>query len=248
MATLPWTDLAPNVKCIATTKQFFGKYLYKIDVDVPAARILLDRRTKTIKWLLNERINEAKDTIDRLANWGRQQNIPFSGWYRVINDSSLVQLEYYKKIIEQHKGAIKIRIEEPTLSIYCDDEQILFDIAGNDPLQRLERVFKPESATAQTVLKSGEIIVRKPTDYLYKIVFREGKVTNKDNNLQIYNYLTSLGDEVKMTQGCATNLKYRQHWMTSCYFYAKDTQVLTFLNLIAPEKVSGIFKLVYLEK
>lgn len=248
MATLSWTDLAPKVKCVDTTKQFFGKYLYKIDVDVPAARILLDKRNKTLVWLLDERINEAKNMLNRLSNWGRQHHVPFSSWYRIINDSSLVQLEYYKKLIEKHKGVIKIRIEEPTLSIYCDDEQLLFDIAGDDPLQRLERVFKPNSAAAQTVLKSGEIIVKRPTDYLYKIVFREGRVANKDNNVQIYNYLTSLGDEVKLTNGCTQNLKYRQHWMTSCYFYAKDTQVLTFLNLIAPGKVSGIFKLVYLEK
>lgn len=248
MATLPWTDIAPNVKCIDTTKQFFGKYLYKIDVDIPASRILLDKRNKPMDWLLSERILEAKNMLSRLSSWGRQNHVPFSSWYRIINDSSLVQLQYYKKVIDKHKGVIKIRVEEPNLSIYCDDEKVLFDIASNDPSQRLERVFKPASSAAQSALKSGEIIVKRPTDYLYKIVFREGRVTDKDNNVQIYNYLISLGDEVKLTQSCTYNLALRHHWMTSCYFYAKDTQVLTFLNLIAPGKVSGIFKLVYLEK
>lgn len=247
MATLPWTDLAPNVKCIDTTKQFFGKYLYKVDVNVPASRILVDKRNQTMEWLLNERIKEAKDTVHRLAAWGRQNQVTFSNWHQVINGSSLEQLEYYKKIAAQHKGVIKFRIEEPTLSIYCDDEQLLFDIVSNDPCQHLERVFKPANPAAQSVLKSGEIIVKRPTDYLYKIVLKEGRVNN-DLNIQIYNYLESLGDEVKLTQSCLQNLTLRRHWMTSCYFYAKDSKVLTFLNLIAVGKVSGIFKLVYLEQ
>jgi len=247
MATLHWTDLAPNVKCIDTTKQFFGKYLYKVDVHVPAGRILVDKRNKTLEFLLNERINEAKDTIHRLSAWGRQNRVTFSSWERVIHGSSLEQLEYYKKIAAQHKGVIKFRIEEPTLSIYCDDEQLLFDIVSNDPCQRLERVFKPTSTAAQSVLKSGEIIVKRPTDYLYKVVFKEGRA-DPELNIQIYNYLESLGDEVKMTQSCLQNLKMRRHWVTSCYFYAKDTKVLTFLNLIAVGKVSGFYKLVYLEQ
>lgn len=247
MDTLHWTDLAPNVKCIDTTKQFFGKYLYKIDVDVPAARILIDRRNKPLEVLLDERIREAKDTIRRLSVWGRQNRVTLSSWNQTINASSIEQLKYYKKVAEKHKGVIKFRVEEPTLSIYCDDEQILFDIASNDPHQRLERVFKPANLAAHSVLKSGELIVKRPTDYSYKIVFREGRV-DTDINSQIYNYLESLGDEVKLTQSCLHNLTLRRHWMTSCYFHARDPSVLTFLNLIAPGKVSGIYKLVYLEQ
>ena len=48
---------------------------------------------------------------------------------RRLIDTNVSQLEYFKKIVVEHEGQIKIRIEEPFLTIYADDESLLLNIA-----------------------------------------------------------------------------------------------------------------------
>lgn len=247
MDTSHWTKLKADIKFIDTTKKFFGKYLYKIDVYAPAGRVVNEKSSKPLQDRLLQRIEMAKDTLNRLSPYGTRHNFGFAGLRETVTASSLDQLEYYKKVMELNKGAIKIRVEEPTLSVYSDDENLLLDIAANDPCDRVTAVYRPANSQAIAVLEQGRIIIKTPSPYSYKIMLREGVIKNHDAYEQAHNYLVSLGDDVQMTKGCARNLTKRYVYMSSTYFYAKNLECLTFLNLIAPGIVSGIYEIAYVD-
>jgi hypothetical protein len=163
---------------------------------------------------------------------------------RRLIGANVSQLEYFKKIVVEHEGQIKIRIEEPFLTIYADDESLLLNIA--DPEKAAVTEFhRPSGTAAVAALNRGECIVKTATEYTHKVVFKELAI-GAESKASIYNYLTGLGDIVKMTKGCERNLRENRFWFTSSYFYTKDESILTFLNLIAPGVVAGIYKLTVL--
>jgi hypothetical protein len=135
---------------------------------------------------------------------------------------------------------LKFRIEEPFVTIYSNDEQLLFDIVRTTGVKEIHR---PASEEAKQILNRGQLVVKTKSDYTYKIVLRESSKISLEVREQVYNYLTSLGDTVKLTRSCKRNLTERRHWFTSTYFYSKDSTIMTFLNLISPDIVSGIFEL-----
>jgi len=163
---------------------------------------------------------------------------------RRLIDANVAQLEYFKKIILEHEGQIKIRIEEPSLTIYADNESLLLNIA--DPEKAAVTEFhRPSGTAAVAALNRGECIVKTATEYTHKVVFKELSIS-AESKASIYSYLTGLGDIVKMTKGCERNLRENRFWFTSSYFYTKDESILTFLSLIAPGTIAGIYKLTVL--
>jgi len=163
---------------------------------------------------------------------------------RRLIDANVAQLEYFKKIVVEHEGQIKIRIEEPFLTIYADDESLLLNIADPEKVAVTE-FHRPSGTAAVAALNRGECIVKTATEYTHKVVFKELAI-GAESKASIYSYLTGLGDIVKMTKGCERNLRENRFWFTSSYFYTKDESILTFLNLIAPGAVAGIYKLTVL--
>lgn len=159
-----------------------------------------------------------------------------------LKDAKVEQLEYFKNIIQQYNGQIKVRIEEPGLTLYADNEDVLLDIACTEA-DSLTEVHRPISPAAVDALNRGEYLLKKPIEYTHKVVFKESAVLSAELKANIYDYLTNLGDVIKMTRSCERNLTERRFWFTSTYFYTKDESILTFLNLIAPGTIAGIYKL-----
>ena len=243
MATLSWITLNPQIKLVDTRKKFFDQYLYKIVVYVPGTRIILDKSSSTVDQILERRVQLHKSlgTHYPSNNWGT--------WNRhtrdteVINYARVDQLEYFKNVKNGYGNSIKIRVEEPNLTIYSEDSQILLDIAVHDPAVRTIEFHRPNNELAHQALERGEILIKTSIEYDYRVVLKERMESNPDVLKQMHDYLISLGDEVSLTKSCIRNLTTKRYWITGCYFYAKDPNVLTFLNLICPGAVSGIFKL-----
>ena len=60
--------------------------------------------------------------------------------------------------------------------MYSNDESNLYSLVANDPRPRsVRQIFKPKNDNALEALDRGEIILKKKTDYTYRICFREGK-------------------------------------------------------------------------
>jgi hypothetical protein len=233
MATLYLTNLNPTAKIVDTKKKFFNRYLYKIVFHVPACRLVAMKSDCDISEQLE--VRQKMYHYDR-GSYARRNNM--------LIGANVSQLEYFKKIVLEHEDRIKIRIEEPFLTIYADNESLLLNIA--DPEKSAVTEFhRPSGTAAIAALNRGECIVKTATEYTHKVVFKELAI-GAESKASIYNYLTGLGDIVKMTKGCERNLRENRFWFTTSYFYTKDESILTFLNLIAPGVVAGIYKLTVL--
>lgn len=209
---------------------------------LPAGRLILDKSPEPME------IQIAKlkklfehETYGYSSGWVTKQR-----QLSRLHQAEAEKLNYFKDVIEKNKDKIKARVEEPHLSIYSNDQHLLFQIAKTYKTDILE-VHRPANAQAVAVLDKGEIIVKNKTEYDYKVMFRESGQFDTATRLQVYNFLVSQGNTVKLTKSCEKNLKHRNYWFTQTYFYTNDPDILTFLNIIAPGAITGIYKLTKLE-
>lgn len=238
MDILPWIQLNLNVKIRNTSKKFYDQYLYKAEVFVPAG-IMINSEGDMSK-LLERRI--AAMSYNFLSyNFGGSWKTRLNE--EVKNRGRVEQLEYYRELKCKHsKLELKYRIEEPTLSLYSNDEQLLYDIVTKDPCPgRFRSIFRPANDDALEKLSRGEIIVKTPTVYNFKVLLSD-KGISLEQRIQIYNYLSSLGDEVRITDGCKEAL-HRSRYYNNIYFFIKDESILLFLKIIAPDAISKIYSL-----
>jgi hypothetical protein len=228
---LLWSKLNSDVKIIDTKKKFFNQYLYKAVLHTPFCRLILTNHTN-----LTSEYQRRLD-MSRHYNYGGSWNKK-----NTSTKANISELSYYQSLRLRNTDELKFRVEEPYLSIYANDEDQLYNIvyhAGST----VTEIHRPASESAKDILNQGDIVIKKPSDYKYKVVLRESSAISFEVREQVYNYLVGLNDAIKMTKGCERNLTERHYWFTSTYFYTKDPSVLTFLNLISPDIVSGIFKL-----
>jgi len=244
MDTLSWTKLAPTIKVVDTKKKFFNNYLYKVVIDVPAGRLMLNKSNDPMHYQIEELRQLIQNKTVYSTSWSaysKQRQL------HRLNRANADQLEYFKNIIEVYRDTVKSRVEEPKLSLYSADEATLLLIAKKYKDDIIE-VHRPLNNAAAEILNKGEIIVKRKIEYQYKVVFKESGTFDADVREQVYNYLKNLGDTVKLTKSCEINLKTRKYWFTQTYFYTNNPDILTFLNIIAPGYISGIFKLTNLEQ
>jgi hypothetical protein len=208
---------------------------------VPLAGVIRpDSRGLSIEALVEFRKANYQKFYSQVKWNGRSDGIRRSQYDTVNID----QLKHWQKTFVDYKDKIKHRIEEPWIQIYTNDEHLLYNLIKVQP-QCLQELHRPSSDADKLILQSKQIIVKKPTEYQFKIYLKEGYDLSTDLRSSLAQYFESLGDDVKLTKSVYHNLFTRKLWFTGGYFYAKDDKMLTFLNLMAPGFVSGIFPLVY---
>jgi len=242
-----WTKLNPTVKQISTKKKFFGKYLHKVNIWCPASRIILNTNNISATELLKIRLE--LEEVTRSYNYG-------GSWYNhrsqqriseIKNHAREQQLQYFINVKNQYKDQIKIRVEEPHLSIYCNDDVLLYNLVAKVFPERVLEIHSPITKEAEEVLNRGEIIIKKLSNYSYKVVFKE-QMINGSVKQNINDYLYNLHDDVKIPKFLIRNLSNNNHnYFGGGYFYCKDINITTFLNLICPNLIAGIYKLTKLE-
>lgn len=253
MDLLSWTNSNPTCKLKLTRKQYYQRYLYRAKIYAPFGRLLRHKYTddpKTPVW------NQIAADVDARKERVRNQIHQYYSSYwsdrliRHSDDCFEDQLEYLYLKVKQYRGTIKVRIEEPYVEVYTTDEQTMLDIINKMP-KRSERVMEihwPGSAKRHEVLSRGEVFMPGITDYEYQVSFRTILLSTTKRS-QIYEYLNSLGELVRMTPGLVDSLTkpkwtHSDHmWVYQCYFYTNDTSICTFLNLIEPNLINKILKI-----
>lgn len=234
MDTLYWKNKNNSIRVEETTKQFFGKYLYRIRLEVYGGR------------MIQENVDYA--TAIESRRQFRQFN-PGGYWGRPVTnnlDKIDIQLLTMIRKIKDSNPNLKIRIEEPEIQFYTETEQelkLLVDQLG--AYQHIViAVSGPGSEVTQELLKTGVIIRKKEFGYRYKIILRDGRcdVTTKR---QLLDYLEALGSsEAKVTPGVKNMLLSQYNGFWNIWFYANDEKVTTFLELIHPGAVLNIHPVV----
>lgn len=229
-----WKNKNYSIRFEETTKQFFGKYLYRLRLAVPGGRIMYENR-------------DYAEAVESRRHF-RQFN-PGGYWGKGTMNIDTIDIELLHTIrgLKDVNPNIKMRIEEPEVQFYAETETELKDIVnqlGAKYGTAILSVSGPASDATQELLKSGVIIRKKEFGYRYKVVLRDGRCSIETKQ-QILNYLEGMGtDEVKVSAGTERmlNSKYNGFW--GIWFYANDEKVTTFLELIHPGCVLNIHPVV----
>jgi hypothetical protein len=242
---LSWIKLNPTVKIINTQKKFFNSYLYKIVIWCPGGRLILDRKSQDAALLLKNRISYLENhhvTYNYGGSWFGHMNRSRSA--ELKDSASVNQLQHLIDIKQTYNDQIKVRIEEPNVTIYCNDESLLYKLANNNT-DRLKEVHRPLDNKAVEVLNRGEIITKTEPVFSYKVQLKEFVFSDSNLKHNILDYLYNLeaDDNVCLTKSLVRQLNEHHPYFSGAYFYAKDEKTLTFINLICPGLISGIFKL-----
>lgn len=247
MDMLSWNKLNPTVKIIPVNKLFYNKFLYKAKVYCPGGRSIYSRKKEDIELAISVRIARS---MERNYNFG-------GSWYvrnTYHNAESLQkfcqisQLEYFFDVRQENsKNSIYIRVEEPDVSIYCNDEQTLYEIVSNSSPDRLREFHKPESESAANILIKGEILASKRIDFGYKIILKPIRLDDKKLKTNILNHLDNMADNVLVPKSFTNFLHSDKMFFQGGYIYSKDEHTAFLFNLAFSNLVRSIFKLTKLD-
>lgn len=240
MDILYWTQLNPDIVFEHTRKQYFQKYLYKLDCYAPGGR-QIDHNVSSVKEALDHRRSRSK-----FYNYGGSWRDRYDQHFLDSADTEF--LELLREIKRTNKD-IHFRIEEPKVSIYAESVDKLQEFIKQlkpTQLKYLERLTHPANDQQAETLKSGAIIVKKTQKYAYKVILRDGRYSVETKN-QILNYLEGLDELVKLSKGSRDMLCRPFTSMWGVFFYTNDPKVTTFLNLLSPGLVLNIHELIVQE-
>lgn len=184
------------------------------------------------------------EELDQRIDWRSDMNLRYNhgGSWRYdsgITQSKSVTRIQLKDMIEvklNYANDIRLRVEEPYISIYAETEELLYTIATTDLVNwkdKLVEVSRPEKIEDIEHLAQGAILVRRDSGYGYKITLRDGMYDRKDITA-LANYLENVGDDVKVSNGVWKMLRNHRMMLHGAYFYAKDQDISTMINLIIP--------------
>lgn len=237
MDTSFWKNLSPNIDIISSTKQFYNQYHFKLDVYAPGC--------KSIK------CNDIALDVSKRKEWVRDYKRQGSWYnkrlYNYLKEADVGFLHSLSDLYYEYPD-VKIRTEEPKLSIYATDELMLQSVAQSvDPDHRgkLIGITGPASQEIKDILQKHIVLVKKPPKYRYRIWLKE-KQFSYDTRTQILAYLQSLGDLVRVNQHTTESLSRPHDWVWGAYFYSNDKHVATFLTLINPDIIREVSELVCL--
>ena len=241
MDTLSWTQLNPTVKQVSTKKKFFNQYLYKAVVDAPGCRLINDKKVLYCGMtdLLQQRIEFLN--LKKTNSYARYF---VSKAENLTNNARVDQLEYWFDVKNSLKDSVKIRLEEPNLTVYCNDANQLHSLLKDNYPERVKEIHTPKNESSIAALNRGEIITKGKPEFQYKIILKENKLRDAETKRNLLDYLYNLGDdEICLTKSLVKHLGSNTMWFPGGYFYAKDEKIITFINLIAPDCIAGFYKL-----
>jgi len=241
MDLLYWTQLNPNIVYEPTRKQFYGRFCYKLILTVYGARIINGKDTVANEVALRQRLSQTRRNYNYGGSWMRSSQDDF-------DKIDPVQLETMRSIKNGYGSAIKIRIEEPWVQIYTEDLQTLKDIAGRftqTQQHSITGVSFPDSNESKQLLEAGKILVKSVNKigFKYKVFLKDGSYS-PDIKRSVFDYLTALGNDVKVSAATQTMLSNGHSFIWGCFLYVNDPAVMTMVSLISPRMVGKIHELV----
>jgi len=238
MDTLFWKNLSPNIEILSSSKQFYNQYYYRLNVYAPGCKSI---KCENVALDIDKRKDWVRD-YKRQGSWYNKQ------LYNHLKEADIGFLISLKDLYYEYPE-IKIRTEEPKISIYATDELMIQSVARSidaDYRDKIIDITGPENEEVKAILDKNVILVKKPPKYRYRIWFKEKQFTF-DTRTQILAYLESLGDLVRINNHTQESLSKPHDWMWGGYFYSNDKHVATFITLINPDIIREVSELVCLD-
>jgi len=233
-----WKNLSPNIKVQSSVKNFYREFYYRLDIYAPGCKSI---RCDDIGVDVHKRREWVRD-YKRQGSWYNKE------LFKYLKEADIGFLHSLKDLYYEYPD-VKIRTEEPKLSVYATDETMLRSVARSIDSAYRDKIISitgPESDEIKSLLDKNVILVKKPPKYRYRIWFKE-KQYSFETRTQILNYLTSLGDLIRMSDHTRESLSKPYDWIWGSYFYSNDRDVATFVKLINPDIVREVSEFVYVD-
>ena len=238
MELLEWNKLKSNIVFSETKKKFYKKYHYSIRYFCPGGRWICKFPNITDDDLANY-IQTRKDFFSQTGS---------SRWRFAKEQLDQIRLEQLNDIhnCKQYFGdQVKVRVEEPHITIYTVTEKDLLSVANQYLkcwIDRLEKVTAPKNEEIKQLLDSGSIVLKTDIGYRYKFICKEGICENKRS---LCTYLEQLEDQVKISPAVWNVMRnHSMKYVWHVWFYANDPDLKTMLNIIEPNFVTNIHELI----
>jgi hypothetical protein len=241
MASLSWKKLIPNLEVLDTKKKYFGQYLYRLELLAYGGRSI--NAQADVVDAIHQRISSY-----RHVNYGGSWQAQVS-WQ--LQQANFEWLEYLKSQKFNLVPTLKIRVEEPKVQVYSENETDLLDFVRQIPQEFRQygiSIHCPANDEQRAMLNAGIKIVKNVPAYRYKINFRDGKYTPETKH-HILTYLTNLGDIVKVSTPCREKLSKSDFgYVWDAYVYTNDINITTFMQIIHPNLIRSIIEMAAVEQ
>lgn len=237
-----WTKLQPDIRIEETRRLYYGKYLYRVRLNLSCARAVLMGPELSIHEAVHRLVN------NRLYN-------PMGSWRSNLSYPTQEEIDCLSSLRDLKKSNknIKIRIESNNVDLYSATEEELYKtIEGHKFYRDYVTGISMPSEKNRAILLSGKQLVSGPVKYQYKVMLRDGTYTSAELN-SVHDYLVGCSDVVKVTKGCKKQLEIKETnrpnaWIWSCYFYTNDIKICTFIQIISPRLIRNYYELVACEQ
>ena len=235
MDTLYWNNLSLDVKFKETKKQFWSKYLWRMEIYADCADVAFEEDIPhAVAMLKYQAVNR--------SNFGGSWRQPYfynnANKYDNVNYTLLGSIKTIKATLGD---TIKIRVESDRMQFYATSESALKQIAAIlSDTTCIEAITGPREGTEQLLISNAIIAPKIP--FKYKILLRDGNY-NMELKAQILNLLESQED-IKITAGLRHNLNRPWPGMWSAFFYTNDLGITTMMSLMSPGIIGKIHEVV----
>lgn len=223
-----WKQLVPKITIGAATHLYYGKYPYKLELEVTGAQMVRDDTPFAAQI----------DHQTRFRNYGGSWR-----FQRQPNPDDLVILEAIRSWRKEVPDGMKIRIEASGVQIYSESEQALKDFVEDifdTNFKWIVSITAPKSKTELATLQSGIAIhPKRKLKFKYKFIIRDGRYSPETRS-SVLNMLEAQGDQVRITPSTQKMLSGKNNYIWNCYFYANDESINLMVNLIAPAFIRSI--------
>jgi hypothetical protein len=235
-----WSNF--RIQQVSSDKLFFKKYHFKMEITVSLAAFL---RSK------NGELTEQK--VRGFVTAFRNISYNYGGSWKYFAGSHATSIAESKstdvsEIIDigniiRAVPDLKYTVLDSSIHMFSDSEQELYDIASKihkkvGRLGQYAAIWTPDPSTLTAIEEGYEILSRDP-GYTHKVVLREKRI-GIETKLQIYNYLTSLGNQIKISKSVERMFKSRGSYLYAGWFRTNDPSIATFLELISPGIIQKI--------
>jgi len=230
---IQWSDF--RIQQLNSDKLFFKKYHYKLEITLALAAYL---RSKT-RELTKKSVWGYRDSLRNVSyNFGGSWHYYSAHNSRVVdaNNNEVNEIIDVGTIARSIPN-LKYIILDDSVHMFSDDEQQLYDIASriNKKVGRLgtyAAIWAP-APTMLAAIEAGHEILSKDPGYSHKVVLRDRLLGNQVKT-QIYNYLMSLDEQIKVSAGVRLMLSNKGSYLYGCWFRTNEPSITTFLELMVP--------------
>ena len=234
-----WSNF--RIQQLNSDKLFFKQYHYKLEVTLTLASYL---RTKTSA-LTAERIQHYISTLRNINyNYGGSWHY-YANYASKVGDANSTDISEIINVgtIVRAVPDLKYIVLDSSVHMFSDDEQQLYDIASRIQMKtgrlgNYAAIWSPDPS-ALTAIESGYEILAKDPGFSHKIVLRDKHVGTEPKH-QIYNYLLSLGEQVKLSSGVNRMFSSKGSYLYGGWFRTNDPSIAIFLELMVPGIIQKI--------